>query len=174
MMLNLGCGLKKRAGWINADLNRTVSPDVVLNLEEAHLPFGSDLFRRVVCDNVLEHVSEVQRLMEEIFRVARDGAEVEIYTPHFSSDDAVTDITHRRAFGYRSFLIFEAGRSAFNFYTPARYRTLQRRIRFGRLWRIMGLELLANRFPAFYEAHLAYIFRAHSLFYLLEVAKGDA
>ncbi len=173
MRLNLGCGLKKRTGWINADLNRTVRPDVVLDLEAAHLPFGNDLFREVVCDNVLEHVSEVQRLMEEIFRVARDGAQVEIYTPHFASDDAVTDITHRRVFGYRSFQIFESGQSPFNFYSRARYRTLQRRIRFGRFWRLLGLERLANRFPALYEAHLAYICRAHSLFFLLEVAKGD-
>ncbi|MEK6777574.1 MAG: methyltransferase domain-containing protein [bacterium] len=171
MILNLGCGLKKKEGWVNADINPSAGPDVLMDMDAAHLPFRDNVFHQVICDNVIEHLGDVLGVMEEIHRVCSHRAVVEIYTPHFSSDDAYTDITHRHYFGYRSFHIFEEGKSQFHYYTKAKYRILWTRIHFGRLWRGAGIEYLANKFPSFYESHWAFIFRAHQLSLHLEVLK---
>ena len=58
--------------------------------------------------DVIEHLSDTIRVMEEIHRISRNGARVHITVPHFSSANAYTDPTHCRLFSYFSFDYFDA------------------------------------------------------------------
>jgi ubiquinone/menaquinone biosynthesis C-methylase UbiE len=46
------------------------------------LPFANDVFDRIVCSEVLEHVREPERALAEMHRVAKPGAKVVITVPH--------------------------------------------------------------------------------------------
>jgi ubiquinone/menaquinone biosynthesis C-methylase UbiE len=51
--------------------------------DAAHLPFGANLFHRVECDAVVEHVREPYRVVAEIRRVLAPGGYVHFVTPFF-------------------------------------------------------------------------------------------
>jgi SAM-dependent methyltransferase len=66
-------------GYVNIDLFGIPGVDVVADAEQ--LPFPADLFERVECDAVLEHVRDPVRVMGEIERVLKPGGFAHIVTP---------------------------------------------------------------------------------------------
>ena len=93
--LNFGSGLVGyKEGWINADWNDDVVPDVVADLSGV-LPFASDTISRVFLNHVLEHFREPMRVLEEIWRVCSDKAQVMIVSPHPQSKWAWGDPDHK-------------------------------------------------------------------------------
>jgi SAM-dependent methyltransferase len=78
---NLYIGGAGRAvdGYVNLDLFAVPGVDVAA---DAHcLPFRDDLFQRVECDAVLEHVRAPEKVMREIRRVLAPGGYAHLVTP---------------------------------------------------------------------------------------------
>lgn len=65
--------------YINLDLYALPGVDVAANAEQ--LPFLSNVFQRVECDAVLEHVRNPAKVMDEICRVLEPGGYAHIVTP---------------------------------------------------------------------------------------------
>jgi SAM-dependent methyltransferase len=182
-VLDLGCGPYKIKGAIGVDCCPWPDVDVVHDLDSHPWPFSDDAFDRVVCRHVLAHLANVVRAMEELHRIVRPGGLVEIVTPHFSSDNAFTDITSRRLFGYRSMDYFCDNRRSKYRYGHATFQLLEARISFRQAavfepderkpnpLRAIGVESLINRFPRFYEHFLAFVLRANELYFRLRVLK---
>ena len=169
-ILNLGCGRRHMDGAVNLDVTSATSPDVVHDLNVRPWPFADDTFRRVVALDVVEHLDDVIATMEEIHRVCRDGALVEITVPHFSCGNAFTDPTHRHYFGAQSFH-YVTGEHNFSFYTAARFKRRRAQIVFRGSLLNKLIHRLANRYPEGYEARWAWMFPAWFLSFELEVLK---
>jgi len=170
-IVHLGCGMKKHEGAIGVDKEHASYADVIHDLDKFPYPFCDSEFDLVICDNILEHLDDIIKVMEEIHRIAKNNARVAITVPHFSSDDSFTDITHKHFFSRRSFDFFTPDKSPFPFYSSKKFKISKAKITFGRLGRFSGMQFLANRWPSFYERHLAFICRAHSICFELEVTK---
>ncbi len=186
-ILDVGCGRAKERGAIGLDINPSSDADVIADLNHYPWPLASNSFDRILCRHIVEHVVDLVKFMEEIHRVARPGALVEIVTPHFSNRYGFTDPTHRRYLGWRSFDYFAGGRAVSNpnplqrlletqhpilgFYTAVRFRIKSRRLYFARPYRWVGIRWVANRFIDFYELYLAFLFPARDLYVTLEVVK---
>ena len=123
-----------------------------------------------MCKEVIEHLADIVRAMEELHRIGRPGARVHITTPHFSCANSFTDPTHRHHLGCFSFDYFTGG-NQWGFYTTARFRAVRRRLHFYGRYKNLHVSWLANRFPRFYEEHLAWMFPAWYLSFELEVIK---
>jgi SAM-dependent methyltransferase len=170
MILNLGCGRARLDGAINLDRVAAVEPDVVHDLDKFPWPFEENQFNEVRASDVIEHCSDVVATMEEIHRVARSGAFVQITTPHFSSANSFIDPTHRYHFSYFSFHYF-TDEQAFDFYSEKRFRRRRAQIVFyptlvnKLVWRF------ANRYPLAYERRWTWLFPAWFLNFELEVVK---
>lgn len=104
--LNIGCGKDYRKGFINLDFNREVKADIYWDLNLGVLPFEDNEFDYVLCDNVLEHVKGIFPIMDELHRICKPKAIIEIYVPHFTSPQAFSHLCHYRAFGIGSFGIY--------------------------------------------------------------------
>jgi SAM-dependent methyltransferase len=78
---NLYIGGAGRAvpGYLNIDLFPMPGVDVAADAEL--LPFAADMFARVECDAVLEHVQDPQRVMSEMRRVLAPGGYLHLVTP---------------------------------------------------------------------------------------------
>jgi SAM-dependent methyltransferase len=169
-VLNLGCGRKRRAGAINVDRTARTSPDVVHDLDVRPWPFPNDEFDEAFAFDVIEHLHDVVATMEELHRVCRKGARVEITVPHFSSANAFTDPTHRHFFSRFSFDYF-ADSHEFGFYSAASFQVVRARVIFanGLVNRIVAR--LANRYPRAYESRWAWVFPAWFISFELRVVK---
>ena len=66
-------------GYVNVDIVQLPGVDVAASAEQ--LPFPSDLFQRVECDAVLEHVEHPDRVMAEIGRVLAPGGYAHVVVP---------------------------------------------------------------------------------------------
>jgi SAM-dependent methyltransferase len=67
------------SGYVNIDLFALTGVNVVTNAEQ--LPFAGNLFQRVECDAVLEHVERPERVMAEIERVLAPGGFAHVVVP---------------------------------------------------------------------------------------------
>jgi SAM-dependent methyltransferase len=134
----------------------------------------------IYCDGIIEHLTDVVRVMEELHRIARAGARVIIITPYFSSVDAFTDPTHKHYFSARSFDYFTGDFPAYGFYSSdARFLKRSVEIKFWALPRLghihpqhfFGMHWLACHVPSIYERFFAYSFPAQFIRFELEVVK---
>lgn len=94
-VLDLGCGPRKQPGAWGVDLHAFEGVDQVMDLDRCPWPLESDAFGVIYAHHVIEHVADIKAFMNELHRVARPDAVVEIVTPHFSSLDSWKDPTHR-------------------------------------------------------------------------------
>ena len=169
-ILNLGSGNKSFADAVNLDVTPRTNPDVVHDLNQTPWPFADNSFTEVRAYDVIEHLHDILKTMEEIHRICRAGASVQITVPHFSSGNAYTDPTHQHFFSVFSMDYFTEGHPT-AFYSPARFHVKQAQIQFypslvnKLVWR------LAKRYPQRYEQRWAWMFPAWYLFFELEVVK---
>lgn len=186
MILDVGCGNAKTAGAIGIDSNPQTQADVVHDLDIFPWPLASNMFNNIVCHHIVEHVVDLVGFMEEIHRVGRAGAVINIITPHFSNRFSYTDPTHVRHLGFRSFDYFIAKRplkhtlitriletqfAVPDFYLQPLFQLKQTHLHLARPFRLTGLQWLANTIPDFYELYLTWIFPARDLYFQLEVIK---
>jgi SAM-dependent methyltransferase len=163
-ILDVGCGNNKAPGAWGIDLDPRSQADVICDLASMSWPLAGRQFEEILCNQVLEHVADVMRFMEEAHRVARPGALVKVVTPHYTSPSSYADPTHRHHFaaGVPDYLV---ARDAPHF------EKVSVHLRFSRLYRCLGIEGLANRFLNLYEPFLAFLFPARDLHFTLRVIK---
>jgi SAM-dependent methyltransferase len=169
-VLNVGCGRKKLPGAVNLDITTATDPDVVHDLNVRPWPFPDSRFAEVHANDVIEHLDNLLGVMDELHRVCRHGARIQITVPHFSSPNAFTDPTHRHYFGWFSFDYF-TGEHEHNYYTRSRFHMAKRRMIFHPTLSNKLVHRLANRYPARYERAWAWSFPAWFLSFELEVIK---
>lgn len=169
-MLNLGCGRKHREGAINLDCTSRSNPDVVHDLDARPWPFADNQFEKVYAFDVVEHLTDIVAAMEEIHRICRAGASVEITVPHFSCANAFTDPTHRHFFSHSSFDYFDSAHD-FAFYSEARFRVVRAQLIFTPTLLNRIVARFANRYPHQYEMRWAWMFPAWFISVELSVVK---
>lgn len=175
-ILELGCGFEKTPGAIGLDINPRSAADVIHDLDQFPYPFADNQFDRIICRDVLEHVNSFVRAVEEIWRIGRPGASVEISGPFMSSVNYFSDPTHRRAFTSRSFDYFIEGTKSVNYqYSLARFRLLSVEYDKFELQHRRGLNrwLLkwANRNKEKYENRYAFIYPVYTIYFELAIVK---
>ena len=77
--LYIGGAGRQVPGYVNLDLFSVPGVDVAADAE--NLPFPPDIFQRVECDAVLEHVRHPEKVMAEIRRVLAPGGYAHLVTP---------------------------------------------------------------------------------------------
>lgn len=154
MILDLGCGNAKKKGALGVDI--TGNPDVFHDLNAFPYPFPHEQAEKIYLDNVIEHLENPKRVLWECWLLLQPGGTIEIVTPHFSSAGAWKDITHKRPYAFDSFDDLD------------NLKIESKRIVFGKAHSIIGVSLLANKFPRFYEQFLTGLFPARELKIILK------
>lgn len=97
MKLDLGCGPRKKEGFLGVDQYAMEGVDVVLNIGVDPWPWEDGTVEEINASHFLEHLTAAQRVhfMNEACRVMKDGAKATIITPHWASNRAYGDFTHQ-------------------------------------------------------------------------------
>jgi SAM-dependent methyltransferase len=172
-VLDVGCGTRRaEPGAIGIDVSPRSGAEVIWNLDQFPWPLETGSFARIHMSHIIEHVHDVMRTMEEIHRIGRDGADVFIVTPHFSSHNSYTDPTHVRHMAARSFQYF-AGED-FPSFTGSRVRfTVENvELKFGKNFVMDNIgRWLARRNMNWYEQRAAWIFPCQDIRCHLKIRK---
>lgn len=108
LQLNLGCGLYRLPGFVNVDKYGT--PDVLHDLETFPWPWEVSSVDGIVMHHVLEHLGETTaiyfRIIQELYRICKPGAQIHITVPHPRNDDFLHDPSHVRAITENGMALF--------------------------------------------------------------------
>jgi SAM-dependent methyltransferase len=122
--LNLGCGTDIKEGWINLDNFDSNTLDVIHNLETFPYPFEDNYFDEIIAINVLEHIENPVRVIEELHRITTKNGKVTIRVPYYNSKDMGTDPTHKNFFSEHSLDYFDPSKKHCQerpYYSTARF-----------------------------------------------------
>ncbi len=95
--IDLGCGARKQEGHIGMDRAALAGVNVVCDIERG-IPLKDSCADSIYSSFLFEHVGDLPRLFEELFRVCRPGATVRFIVPHYASIGAFKDPTHKSFF----------------------------------------------------------------------------
>lgn len=165
MKLNLWCWNKPKKGYINLDIVPLKWVDIVHNLETYPYPFKDNELDNIFADNILEHISDLVKFMEESNRILVNKWTIDIIVPFYTSSWAFADPTHKRFFTYNSFDYFTKDFD-YNFYTNVRFKILDRKIIFTKKLKLF--EFIFNKIPNIYQSFFAYIIPASWIIFKLE------
>lgn len=176
--LDVGCGACKTQGCLGIDRVALPGVDVVHNLDSFPWPLEDDAFTVIYSNHFLEHAGDIVETLREIHRVGAPGAQFYVRVPHYASDNFHSDLTHKTAFGYRSFDHYSSEKKIqYDFYEPFRFRIVRRRLKFmGPAVRFdpfkwLGIEAVVNRFPRIYERFFVYWLPPAEIMFDLEIVK---
>jgi len=178
-ILDLGCGENKlynkdkflgynfEGEVIGLDFLKLDGVDVVCDLNKGKLPFKDNYFDIVYTHHCLEHLENPVEVILGVHRILKKGGYFLIRVPHVSYIDSRADLTHIRLFGYSSLNFLTQGDHA-QLKNKERFKLIKRKIVFGRFYRSLGIEYLANRFPNIYNCFFEGIFTAREMHWELE------
>lgn len=95
LKLNLGCGEKKVAGYLNVD--NCGAPDFFFDLSQFPWPWADESVDEVFSEHFLEHVLDYEKTVLEMHRILKKGGIVHFRVPHHRSPIAVWHL-HKWAF----------------------------------------------------------------------------
>ena len=176
LIVELGCGPKKKDGRIGIDKVDLPNVDIVADLENGLPFFPDDSVDEIHCRSVFEHIENFENLMGEIIRTLKRGGRAHVFVPHFSNPYYYSDYTHRRFFGLYTFYYFvdaerQLKRKVPNFYTDTRINIISQRLIFSspfwfrrQIKKVFGFAFNCHRsLQEFYEENLCFIFPCYAI-----------
>jgi SAM-dependent methyltransferase len=125
LKLHLGCGKSILPGHKGVDISPQAGVNVVCDLAKTPWPFLDSSIGTCVLFNLLEHLPDTIRVMEELWRITKSGGMVHIQVPYYNSAGAFQDPTHVKFFTERTFDYFTVDGttelSHYNYYSHARF-----------------------------------------------------
>src|ERR1700751_2644070 len=92
LKLDLGCGTRKKDGFVGVDIRNFKGVDKVADLTKGW-PWKNNSVDEVYCSHFIEHLEVPERIhfVNELYRVLKPGATALIITPHWCSHRAYGD-----------------------------------------------------------------------------------
>jgi len=123
--INLGCGRRYLEGYLNCDVSPRVKADKHFDANSFPYPLESGIADEILMDNVLEHLDDIPRVMDELHRILKSGGILRVLVPYGKSDWALQDPTHKHFFTERTLEYFCEGFGGPEFYAGSRYRLVK-------------------------------------------------
>jgi len=124
MKLMLGSGNAPGRGeeWVNIDIVN-FGNNIVHNLSEFPWPFSDNFFAHVEATDVLEHIVDAVRFINEMIRVGQVGCTYHVQVPNAAFPEAVwTDPEHIRGFAMRSFDYWQKGTNLYTHFGASKHQ----------------------------------------------------
>lgn len=86
-LLDIGCGNKpykkflECTEYVGLDTDEKVSPDIVGDV--TNLPFEDETFDSILCTEVLEHIPDITKALQEMYRVLRKDGNIYLTVPMY-------------------------------------------------------------------------------------------
>jgi len=101
--LDLACGQRKQPGYVGVDCVKMPGVDIVHDLNRYPWPFDNGSVDEIFISHYLEHVGDLVKFMNEIYRILKIGGKAKIIAPYYNSIRCWQDPTHTQAISENSF-----------------------------------------------------------------------
>ena len=168
-ILDVGCGdAQDPRATSGIDMRAYPGVEIVHDLEKFPWPIAAGRYDRVILRDVIEHLQDAVRTMEDLHRICKPGGGIENWTPHYSHPSSYHDPTHKHHFSFGSFDYFTGDR-AYPRYLSCQFRMAEKRLIFDKHeW--CG-KLLAKYSTRFYERYYSHRFPPRGMYFEIEVIK---
>ena len=103
--IDLGCGTHKAEGFLGVDVIAGDQVDVIANLN-GHFPFPDNSVDFIKAHDIIEHLPDRIHTMNEIWRICKPDAIVDISVPSTDGRGAFQDPTHVSFWNTNSFMYY--------------------------------------------------------------------
>ncbi len=103
--VDIGCGARKPEGFIGVDIYPWPGVDIVADLTKV-FPFPDNTVDEIRAYDCLEHLPNIIHSMNEIWRICKPGATVDILVPSTDGRGAFQDPTHVSFWNINSFMYY--------------------------------------------------------------------
>lgn len=107
LKLDLACGPTKRKGFTGVDIVTLPGVDTICDLEKYPWPWPDNSVDEVYCSHYIEHVTDIIKFMEELYRIMKPGGKALIIAPYYSTISAWQDPTHKRVISQQTFTYYD-------------------------------------------------------------------
>jgi len=118
-VLDVGCGDAKVKGAIGIDCVPLPGVDVVHDLTLFPWPFENESFDQIYMLNIIEHLPDTIKIMEEVHRLLKKGGTVHIEVVYWNHMHSISDPQHVRFFNEVTWEFFTGKRKGY--YTKAQF-----------------------------------------------------
>ena len=167
LIIDIGCGKNKFVGSIGIDISKKSDADIIADLKSSNIPLKSNNADIIICQDVLEHITDIENFFSEIIRISKSSAIVKIRTPHYTSRYAYNDYTHHHFWGF-DFLLKLKERFE---NSDIKINIKEKKLILPKIWRLVGIETLMNAYSHRYEQLFCYIFPAENMYFEIEIIK---
>lgn len=105
LRVDIGCGANKPDNFIGVDICPSPGVDIVADLNKK-FPFEDNSVCEVRAHDIIEHLPDKIHTMNEIWRICKSGANVDIRVPSTDGRGAFQDPTHVSFWNINSFLYY--------------------------------------------------------------------
>ena len=166
--LNLGCGKDIKKGYINLDKVNIPGIDVIHDLTKFPWPFPNDYFDEILSLGTIELINaDFIKIMEEIYRISKQGALIKIRSPVFPNMCSAQDPLTKKFMTYNSFDYFNPHWH----YSNARFKIITKKYIFSLSSKLKWLSFIPNLAPKFYTRFLFNLFPSNCIYYELKTIK---
>src|SRR4030042_4279860 len=130
-ILDVGCGIRKTKGSIGIDKHKLKGVDITHDLDKFPWPFKNNTFNKIICNHIIEHLTNLVKTMEELHRIAKPDAIIEIEVPYYKSELAFADPTHKHFITPTTFYFFTEAHEN-KYYSKARFEIIEQELVRGR------------------------------------------
>lgn len=169
--LNLGCGKRIIPGAINLDKHKFPGVDILHDLDKFPYPFKDNQFDEIYCFNILPFVEDFIKTMEEIYRIAKDGAIIKILDVPSPSPFSFQNPLVVTRLAFNTFEYYKKDKGTENYLFKPHLRTLKRKYIFSENKYLSWISPIINLSLKFYTRFLFNIFPSNYLYYELGVMK---
>ena len=122
IMLDVGCGENKQQNFVGLDIRKLPGVDIVHDLEKIPYPLQDNSCLKILASHVVEHINPMKfgfvNVMNEWWRIMKEGGELMIAMPYAWSFGYIQDPTHCNPCNEATFQYFDPKYPLYQIYKP--------------------------------------------------------
>ncbi len=181
--LNLGCGKDIRPGYVNLDVVDYGGNDIH-DINTFPYPFPDNHFDEIYCSHILEHIDNFNKVINELYRIAKPDSTMIVYAPFFLNTKYFGEPDHKIPFSIRTFDNYEyLGNRKLKFYEKwklnhrtnyegkAQFEVLEKKFITSHFAVLKWMDFFVNIEPVIYERFFAGFFSPEEVYFRLRIVK---
>lgn len=142
--LNFGSGRERLEGFYNVDIMEEEGIDKSFDFDKFPYPLEDNSFDEIKCRNVLEHCHFPKKVMQEFWRIGKEGCIINIEVPYVNSRSAFSILDHCSYFNRWSFVYLNLDEDKESYETLENHAIPQRFLFWLPMWLLKILAVFLN------------------------------